>query len=100
MQSQERTAAAYEAGRYADELVDVTRSKIHVNKETGESMEEEVTVSDEGVRATTADGLASLKTVVEGGTITAGNASQLSDGSSAQVVADAKLAEQQGLEPS
>ena len=100
LQSQQRTAAAYEAGRYADELVDVTCTKIHVNKETGESMEEEVTVSaDEGVRATTADGLAGLRTVVEGGTITAGNASQLSDGSSAQVVMDAKLAEQQGLEP-
>ncbi len=100
LQSQQRTAAAYEAGRYADELVDVTCSKILVNKETGESTEVEGTVSaDEGVRATTADGLANLKTVIDGGTITAGNASQLSDGSSAQVVMDAKLAQQQGLEP-
>ncbi len=100
LQSQQRTAAAYEAGRYADELVPVTCKRIVWDKETGEQSEAEVTVSaDEGVRATTAEGLAGLKTVVEGGTITAGNASQLSDGSSAQVVMDAKLAEQRGLEP-
>jgi acetyl-CoA C-acetyltransferase len=100
LQSQQRTAAAYEAGRYADELVEVTCKRIVMDKETGETSEVEGTVSaDEGVRPTTAEGLAGLKTVVEGGTITAGNASQLSDGSSAQVLMDAKLAEQQGLEP-
>jgi acetyl-CoA C-acetyltransferase len=100
LQSQQRTAAAYEAGHYADELVPVTCKRITWDKETGEQGEAEVTVSaDEGVRATTAEGLAGLKTVIEGGTITAGNASQLSDGSSAQVVMDAKLAEQKGLEP-
>ncbi len=100
LQSQNRTAAAYEAGRYDDELVAVTCKRITWDKETGEQGEAEATVSaDEGVRATTAEGLAGLKTVIEGGTITAGNASQLSDGSSAQVVMDAKLAEQKGLEP-
>ncbi|MEE4193320.1 MAG: acetyl-CoA C-acyltransferase [Halieaceae bacterium] len=100
LQSQTRTAAAYEAGRYAEELVPVTCNRITWDKETGEQGEAEVTVSaDEGVRATTAEGLAGLKTVIDGGTITAGNASQLSDGSSAQVVMDAKLAEQKGLEP-
>jgi acetyl-CoA C-acetyltransferase len=100
LQSQQRTAAAYEAGKYADELVEVTCKRTVWNKETGEASEAEATVSaDEGLRATTAEGLAGLKTVVEGGTITAGNASQLSDGSSAQVVMDAKLAEQEGLEP-
>ncbi len=100
LQSQQRTAAAYEAGKYADELVPVTCNRIVWNKETGEQSEAEATVSaDEGLRATTAEGLAGLKTVIEGGTITAGNASQLSDGSSAQVVMDAKLAEQEGLEP-
>ncbi|MBN7798637.1 acetyl-CoA C-acyltransferase [Parahaliea mediterranea] len=100
LQSQQRTAAAYEAGRYADELVPVTCKRIVWDKATGEQSEAEVTVSaDEGLRATTAEGLAGLKTVIEGGTITAGNASQLSDGSSAQVVMDAKLAEQRGLEP-
>ncbi|TXS96505.1 acetyl-CoA C-acyltransferase [Parahaliea maris] len=100
LQSQTRTADAYEAGRYADELVPVTCKRIVWDKETGEQSEAEVTVSaDEGLRATTAEGLAGLKTVIEGGTITAGNASQLSDGSSAQVVMDAKLAQQRGLEP-
>ncbi len=100
LQSQARTAAAYEAGKYADELVPVTCKRITWDKETGEQGEAEATVSaDEGIRATTAEGLAGLKTVIEGGTITAGNASQLSDGSSAQVVMDAKLAEQKGLEP-
>ncbi|MFK7976891.1 MAG: acetyl-CoA C-acyltransferase [Halioglobus sp.] len=100
LQSQERTAAAYEAGKFADELVPVTCKRTVWDKETGEASEAEATVSaDEGLRATTAEGLAGLKTVIEGGTITAGNASQLSDGSSAQVVMDAKLAEQKGLEP-
>ncbi len=100
LQSQQRTAAAYEAGKYADELVPVTCKRTVWDKETGEASEAEATVSaDEGLRATTAEGLAGLKTVIEGGTITAGNASQLSDGSSAQVVMDAKVAEQRGLEP-
>ena len=100
LQSQQRTAAAYEAGKFDDELVSVTCTRKTWDKETGEEGEAEATVSaDEGVRATTAEGLAGLKTVIEGGTITAGNASQLSDGSSAQVVMDAKLAEQKGLEP-
>jgi acetyl-CoA C-acetyltransferase len=100
LQSQQRTAAAYEAGRYDDELTPVTCNRIVWDKETGEQSEAEVTVSaDEGVRATTAEGLAGLKTVIEGGTITAGNASQLSDGASAQVVMDARVAEQRGLEP-
>ena len=100
LQSQQRTAEAYEAGRYADELVPVTCKRIVWNKETGEQSEAEATVSaDEGLRATTAEGLAGLKTVIEGGTITAGNASQLSDGSSAQLLMDAKVAEQEGLQP-
>ncbi|MBT4518567.1 MAG: acetyl-CoA C-acyltransferase [Halieaceae bacterium] len=100
LQSQQRTAAAYEAGRYDDELVAVTCKRTVWDKATGEASEAEATVSaDEGVRATTADALAGLKTVVEGGTITAGNASQLSDGSSAQLIMDAKVAEQEGLEP-
>ncbi len=100
LQSQQRTAAAYEAGRFDQELVPVTCNRIVWDKETGEQSEAETTVSaDEGVRATTPEGLAGLKTVIEGGTITAGNASQLSDGASAQVVMDAKVAEQRGLEP-
>lgn len=100
LQSQQRTAAGYESGKFADELVEVTCKRTVWDKETGEASEVDATVSaDEGLRATTAEGLAGLKTVIEGGTITAGNASQLSDGSSAQVVMDSKVAEQQGLEP-
>jgi acetyl-CoA C-acetyltransferase len=100
LQSQQRTAAGYEAGKFADELVAVNCTKLVTNKETGETSEQQVTVSaDEGLRPTTAEGLAGLKTVIDGGTITAGNASQLSDGASAQVVMDAKVAEQQGLQP-
>jgi len=99
-QSQQRTGAAYEAGKFADELVDVTCKRTVWDKETGDASEVEATVSvDEGLRATTAEGLAGLKTVIEGGTITAGNASQLSDGSSAQLIMDAKVAEQEGIEP-
>lgn len=100
LQSQQRTAAAYAAGKFADELTPVTCTRTVWDKETGNASEVEATVeADEGVRATTAEGLAGLKTVQEGGTITAGNASQLSDGSSAQVLMDAKLAEKEGLEP-
>lgn len=100
LQSQQRTAAAYEAGKYDAELVPVTCKRIIWNKETGDQSEAEATVSaDEGLRATTAEGLAGLKPVIEGGTITAGNASQLSDGSSAQLVMDARTAAQEGLEP-
>jgi acetyl-CoA C-acetyltransferase len=100
LQSQQRTAAAYEAGKFDDELVPVTCKRIIWDKATGDQSEAEATVSkDEGLRATTLEGLGGLKTVIEGGTITAGNASQLSDASSAQVVMDAKLAEQKGLEP-
>ncbi len=100
LQSQTRVAEAYEQGRYDAELTPVTCTRIVWNKETGEQSEAEVTVTrDEGIRATTAEGLSGLRTVIEGGTITAGNASQLSDGASAQVVMDAKLAEQRGLEP-
>jgi acetyl-CoA C-acetyltransferase len=100
LQSQLRVASAYEAGAYDDEIIPVTTTRIVWDKETGEQSEAEVTVSrDEGVRPSTLEGVQGLKTVVEGGTITAGNASQLSDGAAAQVVMDAKLAEQMGLEP-
>ena len=68
---QQRTAAGYENGAFADEIVPVTCNRIVWDKETGEQSEAEVTVTaDEGVRATTAEGLAGLKTVIEGGTIT------------------------------
>ncbi len=100
-QSQMRTAAAQEAGAFDDEIVPVTASKMLVNRETGETTYEDVTLTkDEGNRpSTTQEGLGNLAPVTVGGTITAGNASQLSDGAAATVVMDAALAEQRGLEP-
>ena len=99
-ESQERTAAAYAAGRYDAELVPVTCDRIVYDKETGEQSTAEVTVTaDEGVRPSTLEGVKGLRTVIEGGTITAGNASQLSDGASAQVVMSSDMATSLGLEP-
>ena len=101
LQSQQRACAAAQEGRVREELVPVTAVKIVTDRATGEQSEKEVTLSmDEGLRPeTTAEGLAGLKLVVEGGTITAGNASQLSDGSAACVVMEARLAERRGLQP-
>ena len=100
--SQKRTAAAQQAGRFDDEIVPLTTVKEVTDKETGETRDEEVTLAkDEGNRPdTNPEGLAALAPVMgEDRTITAGNASQLSDGASACVVMDAKLAEKRGLEP-
>ena len=101
LQSQQRTAAAQEAGRFDDEVVAMTSSKGILDKASGEISFEEVTLGkDEGNRPdTSAEGLAGLKSVFEGGVITAGNASQLSDGASAAVVMDSRLAEKKGVEP-
>jgi acetyl-CoA C-acetyltransferase len=101
LQSQQRTAAAQEAGRFAAEIVPLTTMKQMADKESGRTWMEEVTLKrDEGNRPdTTLPGLASLKPVMENGHITAGNASQLSDGASACVIMDSKLAEQRGLQP-
>ena len=102
LSSQQRTAAAQEAGRLSDEIVPLTTTKLVTDRETGETHEEEVTLAkDEGNRpSTTAEGLAGLKPVVgEDKTITAGNASQLSDGASACVVMEAGEAERRGIEP-
>jgi acetyl-CoA C-acetyltransferase len=95
--SQQRTAAAQEAGRFTDEIVPLTTTK-----QTGATSEVEVTLTrDEGNRpSTTRAGLAGLAPVRgEGKCVTAGNASQLSDGASACVVMDGKLAAQRGIEP-
>jgi acetyl-CoA C-acetyltransferase len=100
LQSQQRTAAAQREGKFDDEIVPVKTTKLLKDKETGEESFTDVTLeSDEGNRPdTSAEGLAGL-TPVLGGTITAGNASQLSDGASACVVMDSELAEKRGLEP-
>jgi acetyl-CoA C-acetyltransferase len=98
--SQQRTAQAYAAGFYDAELAPMTTTKAVMNKETKEISYEHVTISaDEGLRATTIESLQGLRTVMDGGVITAGNASQLSDGASACVLMEAKLAQQRGLEP-
>jgi len=100
--SQERTAAGQRAGRFDAEIVPLKTVKLVSDKAKGETREETVTLlQDEGNRPdTTAAGLAALKPVVKpDGTITAGNASQLSDGASACVVMDARLAERRGLQP-
>jgi len=99
--SQGRTARAQAAGAFDEELVAITAIKRVKNRETGEETLEEVTLSkDEGNRpGTTAETLGALNPVVEGGVITAGNASQLSDGASACVLMESKMAQQQGLTP-
>ncbi|HWW57967.1 MAG TPA: acetyl-CoA C-acyltransferase [Sphingopyxis sp.] len=101
LQSQQRTAAAQAAGRFADEIVPVTVEMLRTDKQSGETSKVSVTLdADEGNRpGTTLEGLASLAPVREGGTVTAGNASQLSDGSSACVLMNAKSAERRGLQP-
>jgi acetyl-CoA acetyltransferase family protein len=99
--SQMRTAAAQQAGKFDAEIVPMTASMAMVNKETKEVTRHEVTLSkDEGNRAeTTLEGLMGLKPVIEGGVITAGNASQLSDGASASVLMEASVAAKKGLTP-
>jgi acetyl-CoA C-acetyltransferase len=101
LESQRRTAAGQQAGRFADEIVPLPTTKKVVDKNTkAESVEPVTLKSDEGNRPdTTLEGLAALKPVREGGFITAGNASQLSDGASACVVMSATLAQKRGLEP-
>ncbi len=101
LQSQQRTAAAQEAGKFDDEIVPLPSSQGVMDKDSGEiSFQDIVLEKDEGNRPdTTLEGLAGLKTVRENAHITAGNASQLSDGSSACVVMEAGEAERRGLEP-
>ena len=101
LQSQQRTAAAQQAGKFDQELAPLTSTKAVVTKETREvSYQEVVLKQDEGNRPeTTLEGLQGLPPVIEGGCITAGNASQLSDGASACVLMDGRLAEKKNLEP-
>jgi len=101
LQSQMRTAAAQEAGRFDDEIVPLASTKAVKNRETGVvSYEEVLLAKDEGNRpSTTAESLAGLSAVIDGGTVTAGNASQLSDAASANLLMERAEAERRGLTP-
>ncbi|MDH5582938.1 MAG: acetyl-CoA C-acyltransferase [Gammaproteobacteria bacterium] len=101
LQSQQRTAASQAAGRFDAEIVPMSSSMGVMDKETKAISFVDVTLDkDEGNRPdTNLEGLASLKPVREGGFITAGNASQLSDGASASVLMEAKVAEKRALTP-
>jgi acetyl-CoA acetyltransferase family protein len=101
LSSQQRTARGQAAGRFAAEIVPITATMAVVNKETKEVSHKDVTLAkDEGNRPdTTRENLAALQPVIDGGSVTAGNASQLSDGASACVLMEAKLAAQRGLPP-
>ena len=102
LESQKRTAAGQESGKFVDEIIKTSSTKLVKNKETGEITEESVELSkDEGNRPeTTLEGLSSLPAVYgEGKFISAGNASQLSDGSASVVLMEAKKAEEKGLDP-
>ena len=101
VRSQQKAAAAQAAGKFADEIVPFTTLMGVADKETGRLASKEVTLSaDEGIRAdTTYEGVAKIRPVVPGGSVAAGNASQFSDGASACVVMDSKLAEKRGLKP-
>lgn len=101
LQSQQRTAAAQAAGKFDDEIVAQTTVMSVTDKATGETSEKEVTLSrDEGNRPDTQlSGLQALQPVMPDGIVTAGNASQLSDGSAAVVIMEAGLAAKKGLAP-
>jgi acetyl-CoA C-acetyltransferase len=108
LQSQQRVAAAYQAGRFDAEIAPLTSRKLIIDKSSGATHTEEVLLQrDEGFRPdTTLEALAKLepvwadgKVIARGEFITAGNASQLSDGASAVVLLEAKLAERRGLKP-
>lgn len=101
LESQLRTARAQAAGIFNNEIVPITTQMMVTDKATGASSLKEITLSqDEGNRpSTTLESLSNLAPVIEGGVITAGNASQLSDGASACVVMNGKLVEQLGIEP-
>ena len=101
LRSQQLTAQAQASGAFDDEIIPVTATMAITDKASGATSTKQITLTqDEGNRPeTTSDGLAALKPVIGGGVITAGNASQLSDGASACVVMEAKLAISRGLQP-
>lgn len=100
-QSQQRAAQAKSDGKFKDEIAPITVNTKIVDKNTKvETVTEVLASEDEGIRAgTTYEAVEQLKPVIEGGVITAGNASQLSDGASACVVMSDRAAESKGLQP-
>jgi acetyl-CoA C-acetyltransferase len=100
-ESQQRAAAAAAAGRFDDEIVPITVLAGAADPKTQRLLTREVTLSsDEGIRAdTTYEGVAKIRTALPGGVITAGNASQFSDGASASVVMEAEAARARGIKP-
>jgi len=100
VESQRRTAAAQAAGAFDDEIVPMDAIKIVTDRQSGETRREQVTLAqDEGPRPTDATQVAALQPVVAGGTVTAGNASQLSDGAAALVLMRGDEAIRRGLQP-
>jgi len=101
VRSQRRAAAAQAAGKFADEIVPMTTVMGVVDKATGALGRKEVTIAaDEGIRPdTTLEGVSKIRSAMPGGVITAGNASQFSDGASAVVLMNGQLAERRGLQP-
>jgi len=101
VRSQQRAAAARDAGKFNDEIAPMTTTMKVVDKATGaESMKETTVTQDEGIRAdTTYEGVSKIKPALEGGVISAGNASQFSDGAGVCVVMSAKTAASRGLKP-
>jgi acetyl-CoA C-acetyltransferase/acetyl-CoA acyltransferase len=101
LESQRRTGLAQTSGRFDQEIVPFATSMAIADKATGSVSYKDITLDkDEGNRPDTAiEGLSSLKPVLEGGLITAGNASQLSDGASACVLMDSQMAQRRGLSP-
>ncbi|HRF08720.1 MAG TPA: acetyl-CoA C-acyltransferase [Xanthobacteraceae bacterium] len=101
LESQRRTAAAQQGGKFKEEIAPMSTKMAVMDKATKEVSYKDITLSqDEGPRPeTTAEGLAGLKPVREGGSVTAGNASQLSDGASATVIMSSEMAAKKGLKP-
>ncbi|WP_395004456.1 acetyl-CoA C-acyltransferase [Undibacterium sp.] len=101
VRSQQRASAALAAGLFDTEIIPVTTTMRVTDKETGEHHLREVTISaDEGIRAgTTLEAVSKIKTALPDGVITAGNASQFSDGAAMTIVMNAQVAERKGLQP-
>jgi acetyl-CoA C-acetyltransferase len=99
--SQQRAAAARSAGKFADEIVPMTVTMGIADEASGRIGTREVTLAqDEGIRPdTTLEGVSKIRPATPGGVVSAGNASQFSDGAGACIVMDAKLAERRGLQP-